>query len=236
VPDPLVLSTLESCALFRGLDRAWRNRLAAETRIRRYPKGTAVLHQGQECPGLFVVASGLVRVYKIGASGKEHVLHFAEPGATFAEVAVIGDFPNPADADAAEDSICLLLPADRFRSLLRTHHDFCLQFVAAMSHWVRRLVGLLEDIVLRDAVGRVAGHLLRAPGADSGEAFTLPVMKKDLASHLNLTSETLSRTLRRLADLRLIEMPSPQRIRILDREALSEINEGILPGEYDASG
>jgi len=231
--DPKVESMFAICPLFRGLEPRWLAKLASEARIRRYPKGTMILRQGEECPGLFVVGAGLVRVFKIGATGKEHVLHFAEPGMTFAEVAVIGGFPTPANADAAEDSVCLLLPADLFRRHLEEDHDFCLQFVRGMSYWVRNLVGLLEDLVLRDAVGRVARHLLRAEGAGRGEAFVLPVAKKDLASHLNLTSETLSRTLRRLADTGLIETPSAHAIRIVDRRGLEGVAEGFLPGDSD---
>ena len=32
------------------------------------------------------------------------------------------------DAEAAEDSLCALLPGARFRALVQEHHDFCLQF------------------------------------------------------------------------------------------------------------
>jgi len=198
-----------------------------------FRRGELILRQGDTCPGLFVVSSGSVRLYRLSPGGKEHVLHFVSPGGTFAEVAVIAGFNCPAFAEALEETACVLAPAEPFRALLRSSHAFCLQLLEGMGFWVRELVGLLEDIVLRDAVSRVAGHLLRMEGNRTGEAFALPVLKKDLASHLNLTSETLSRTLRRLEQCGLIELIAPQRIRILDREALGDVASGLPPGEFD---
>ena len=96
-----------------------------------------------------------------------------------------------------------------------------------------QLIGLLEDIVLRDGSGRVARHVLEADPSGGKEAFLLPVLKKDLASHLNLTSETLSRTLRRLAESGLIELGAGQRIRILDAAGLRDVAEGLLPAEFE---
>ena len=95
--------------------------------------------------------------------------------------------------------------------------------------WVRHLVGLLEDIVLRDATGRVARHLLKVGSGIAGAAFELPMLKKDLASHLNLTSETFSRTLRRLVDAGLIAQSDNNRLKVLNREGLQKIAEGLAP-------
>jgi CRP/FNR family transcriptional regulator len=191
-----------------------------------YKKGEIIFRQGQSCPGVFVVGRGTVRVYKIAPSGKEHVLHFASEGMTFAEVAAIGQFDCPAHAEALEDTICALLPQEAFLKAMRSDHDLCMQLLQGMAGWVRHLIGLLENIVLRDAAGRVARHLLQQ-AAGSGSEFALPILKKDLASHLNLTSETLSRTLRRLAESAMIEMPDQQSIRVLDRGGLAEIADGL---------
>jgi CRP/FNR family transcriptional regulator len=103
--------------------------------------------------------------------------------------------------------------------------------MAGMAKWVRELVGLLEDIVLRDATARLARHLIQSDATRGRGEFTLPMRKRDLASHLNLTSETLSRTLRRLSELGLIETHDRQ-LRILELAKLQEIADGLLPAEF----
>jgi CRP-like cAMP-binding protein len=102
-----------------------------------------------------------------------------------------------------------------------------------MALWVRTLIGLLEDLVLRDATARVARKLLEADPTGGRGEFVLPFLKRDLASHLNLTSETLSRTLRRLAEAGLIELGDGQRMRIRDAAAMREVAAGLPPAEFE---
>jgi len=190
-----------------------------------FETGTMIFRQDDPPPGMFVVVDGRVRVYKLAPNGKEHVLHLAGPGDTFAEVAVMGGYRCPAFAEAIEPTRCLLLPLTPLSKSLDTDHDLCRQLLSGMARWVRHLVGLLEDIVLRDAVGRVARYLMEV--SEGRQTLELPTMKKHLASHLNLTSETLSRTLRRLMDAQLIETTSRGALRIVDRQGLDAMAQGV---------
>jgi len=217
-------SIIAECTLLRGVSLGHRRRLVDMARRVTFPAGTLVFRQDDPCPGIFCVGSGVVRVYRIGAGGKEHTLHMAGSGQTFAEVAVIGGFPCPAFAEATQATQCALLPASAVLAMLKEEHAFCLELLVGMSHWVRHLTDLLEDITLRDASGRVARHLLQA-GQEVRGMVGLAGLKKHIASQLNLTSETFSRVLRKLADAGVVELVGDKRLRIVDRKALESLSE-----------
>ena len=223
-----VAEILDACRLFSAVEPAGFQRLVTIARLAKFRKGEVVFREGQECPGVYVVGSGLVRVFKTAPSGKEHVLHMVGPGQTFAEVAAIGGFNVPASAEAVAPSTCVLLPMDRFRKALEEDHALCLGMMTGLTLWVRHLVGLMEDIVLRDAVGRLARYLLDSQTDEEG-LIELPTLKRHVASHLNLTSETFSRSLRRLIDAGVIRQGDHNRVEVTDRDKLRLIAEGLVP-------
>ena len=100
--------------------------------------------------------------------------------------------------------------------------------LSGLSLWVKHLVGLLEDVVLRDAAGRIANYLLDSPRSRDGDV-ALPSLKRYVASHLNLTSETFSRTFRRLVDAGLISVGTKNRVRIVAPERLRNVAQGTIP-------
>ncbi len=223
-----IVEILHQCKLFADVQPSGFQRLGLIARIRRFGRGHLIFRERDACPGVYVVGSGQVRVFKTGSAGKEHVLHMVGPGQTFAEVAAIGGFPCPASAEAVADSVCALLPGDLFRRALQEDHELCLGMMTGLTLWVRHLVNLMEDIVLRDAAGRLARFLLESPAAADG-SIELPGLKRHVASHLNLTSETFSRTLRRLTDAGLIEQPDGGRVRLVAAEGLRQVARGLFP-------
>ena len=101
--DPRAI--LSACKLLCHVRGPAQERLVGMSRRQSFTRGERVFKEGDACPGVYIVDSGLVRVFKIAPNGKEHVLHLVSPGATFAEVAAIGGFPCPAHAEALADTI-----------------------------------------------------------------------------------------------------------------------------------
>ncbi len=221
---PQLVTILQECPFFSRLDERRFARLFAMSRLVRFRKGQMVFRQGQDCPGIFIVGTGLVRIFQRGPQGREQVLHLVGPGGTFAEVAAIGGFQCPANAEAVTASVCALVPQEPFTRWMQEDHELCLKIIFGLTAWTRYLVGLLEDVTLRDATGRLARWLLTSVGENG--IIRLPSFKRHLASQLNITSETLSRTLRRLQDGGIIQSNGRGVIRILDRARLESAAAG----------
>jgi CRP/FNR family transcriptional regulator len=111
---------------------------------------------------------------------------------------------------------------------LAEDHELCFGMMTSLSVWVRQLVTLMEDVTLRDAAGRVARFLIALKADDAG-TVKWPGLKRYVASHLNLTSETFSRTLRRMVEAGLIEELEKNRIRLIQPKKLRQVAEGLFP-------
>lgn len=219
-----IIEILENCPLFAQVNDAGFRRLFAVARLVRFRKGQMIFRQGEACSGMYVVGSGLVRVFKRGAQGQEKILHLVGPGETFAEVAALGEFDCPASAEAISATTCAFVPIESLQQLIRENHELCRQLLIGLCLWVRRFVDLVEDLTLRDAAGRVARFLL-CQVDENQNTIHLRGLKRHLAAQLDLTSETLSRILRRLETRGLIKHLSRSELQILDSAGLERLAE-----------
>ena len=103
-----------------------------------------------------------------------------------------------------------------------------------LKHALRSAEDRVALLGLRSAAERVAGFLI-SMSAQAGQDGTieLPMCRLDIADHLALTTETVSRTLSQFARRRLIGFCGPQRVRILDRCELEDMAGG--PGTAAAN-
>ena len=225
---PSVIDILADCRLFSAVPAKSFQRLATMARLAKFARARPFSAKTRSCPGVYVVGKGMVRVFKTGAGGKEHVLHMVEAGGTFAEVAAMGEFNVPASAQAVEATLCVLLPQPAFRKALEEDHPLCLGMLMGLSLWVKHLVGLLEDVVLRDAAGRIANYLLDAAGRRRRRGLAQPQTLHGQSSQSDQRDlfADISPPHRRGIDLAGREEP----VRIVAPERLRSIAQGQLPG------
>jgi CRP/FNR family transcriptional regulator len=212
-------SLLRRCELFASAAGQSLQRLAGTAQPASFASGQQVLQQNEPCPGLYIVETGFVREFKKRADDKQHTLQLVGPAGALGTMAAIGDFLSPASAEAVAETQAYLFSGPSFRAALSHDHELCRAVLSGVTIQSRHLVNLIEDVVLRDAVGRLAHYLLELPAGPDGVS-QLPTLKRYVASHLNITCETFSRTMRRLVQSGMISQPSLEEVRILDRDRL----------------
>lgn len=199
-----LVGSLRCCQLFSSLSGDDLQLIASFVRPLTLAKGDYVFHEGEPSQGFYVVQSGAVNVHRVNAAGKEQVIHVFRAGESFAEAALALPTGYPADARAVEPSSVLLLPKGPVLELLGRRPDLALLMLGSMSAHLRVVVGLLDDLTLKDVETRLLNWLVKHGRSAANGVIKLPGTKRVLAAELGTSSETLSRTLGRLRDEKLI--------------------------------
>jgi len=216
---------LRQSHLGAGLDEKELQSLAAIAQPRRLGQGAMLFLEGDRAAGFFVLLSGRLRIYKAAPGGREYTIHQISPGQMFAEVAIFHGERFPANCAALDDSLVAFFPKDRFIGLIRESPQISLKIIGSLSAFLRDYNRQIENLSLREVPARLASFLLGESLRQQRQIVTLDCSKKELARRLGTISETLSRSLRKLRELRLIEVVG-DRITILDSGELSRIAEG----------
>src|SRR4030043_1799651 len=87
---------LQAMRYFSGIDAAQLEHIRHLFKEVRYDKGVHFLAEGNYTDSLYFIVSGLVKVYKTSANGKEQVLHLAPPGDSLNDVSLYDGGPNAA--------------------------------------------------------------------------------------------------------------------------------------------
>jgi len=216
-----VASTLRCCQLFSGLSAEDLEAIAAFAVLRNLDRGEYLFQQGAPSEGFYVVQRGAINVHRVSPAGKEQVIHVFRSGESFAEAAITTPTGYPADARAVEPSTVLLIPKAPILDLIGRRPDLALRMLGSMSQHLRVVVGMLDDLTLKDVETRLANWLLRHGKGRAGP-LQLPGTKRVLAAELGTSSETLSRTFASLRDRKIIAV-SGNTITLRDPEALQAV-------------
>ena len=226
----IIQSCLQSCQLFASLPAPDTATIASMVVSKNLSKGDYLFRQGDPSEGFYVVQKGAINVHRTSATGKEQVIHVFRPVDSFAEAALATPGGYPADARAIAASSVLLVPKADFVALLRKRPELALRMLGSMSQHLRVVVGVLDDLSLKNIESRLANWLLNRcvrPFDGSPQKIQLDRTKRVLAAEMGITSETLSRTLAKFREKKLLRV-SGNAITINQPRALEELLQRYL--------
>jgi CRP-like cAMP-binding protein len=183
-------------------------------------RGKFILLESEPADALYFVVSGVVKVFKTSADGREQILQIVRPGESFNDTPVLDGGLNPASAQAMGTVVLYGIKNSDMGTILRTHPQVALNVIRVLSQKVRHLVSLVEDLSFKHVTARLAKILLEYAG--DGVSPTKPrLTQQEMAAMAGTAREMIGRSLKELEDEGIIRLEH-HRIVVTDKEALKK--------------
>lgn len=186
---------------------------------RHFDDGQVLFVEGEPCEGMYVIASGAVRIFKSSSSGREILLMLQEAPATVAEVPVFDGGPYPASTQAVGDVVAYLISKHDFEELCRQNPEVSLKILSIVGRRLRALVNIVHQVTFGSVRQRLAQMLLDMESQQQATPFSLKQTHQELALSLGSVREVISRNLGRFQAQGLIRIDN-RRVWIEDRAGL----------------
>lgn len=196
-----------------------------------FDAGQIIFSEGDALEYYFTVQKGVARATRLLSDGRRTILDFLYEG-DFLGLNASGFYPYTAEAVSTVSLCCF--PLAKFRGL-----------VSQFPQMEERLLSIFQDRLIASQ-NQVANLARKSPDeklatflidiakknrhAPEVGVFTLPMGREDIADHLGLTMETVSRTFSRFREAGLIEVKNRNNVRIMNALALSNQAQGERDG------
>lgn len=225
---PEDVSCVRRVPLFGGLTKEQQDLVGTLARPQMLAQGELVHDAGESSGRLSVVHSGQVKLSRTLPSGRQRLLRVAEPGETLGEHSFLIGSRTLDQAEAITNVRLCVFSHDDFAGLVTEYPRIAMHMLRDLGE---RLAQVERSLALSTAgvEVRLADYLLRRPllrGVPGSSArvpqVRLPLSKKDIASMLGTTPESLSRALTRLTSETLITVHADV-VTLLDPEGLEDL-------------
>ena len=225
------LPALSDYPLFAGLSEAELAQIAHCLSKRVFGKGAYLYHPGNPAANVYLIESGLVRIFFCDQRGQEYIIQLAGRRSVVGVPMLYDDQTRVMGAAAVQPVVVLVLEkqdlarfAERFPRLMQNIYRW-------MDQALRNMVQFTQSLVTLDVNGRLAAlimylsWLIASP--QSPDEFEIPLSQAELASWLGTSRGHLNRALAKLQQLGLIRVEG-QKLTILDRPGLRRVTEDLL--------
>jgi CRP/FNR family transcriptional regulator len=214
------LESLKSLPYFSGLSESVLASVSKHVFEKKAERGEILIFEGEPAEALYFVITGVVKVFKTSADGKEQIFRIIRPGDSFNDVPVLTGGVNLASASAMSAVVLHGIKKKDLETVSREYPQVALNVIKVLSLRVEELISLVEDFSFRHVSGRVAKILLEYTGNGEGEKPRLT--QQEMAAMIGTAREMVGRSLKNLEEEGAIRMER-SRIIITNQKTLRDI-------------
>lgn len=184
---------LERVAFYRDAPPALRSSMLGAARYRKLAPGEALFREGEAASHVAALGSGSVRVFRIGATGRQITLYHVRPqeSSLVGMLSVLLGRPLIATAQAEVATEVAMLPAAALREWVSASEAMRGFIFETMIRALVDVTSLLEDVAFHSIERRLAALL----GQHADDEQLIRMRHEDIAAELGTAREVVSRTL-----------------------------------------
>ena len=198
--------------------------LNSSKRCNIYEKGKVIFHEGNRVHGIYCVSKGKIKLYQLGAEGKEQIIRFGLPGDVIGYRALLSDEPLSASAESIEDAVVCFVPKEHVFKMLRENQSFNFKMLKELSHELGESVKTITDLAQKPVRERLAETLLMLKDTfdlDDEKTIQVKLSREELANIVGTATESVIRLLSEFKKEGLIAIEG-RNIKLLDLPAISK--------------
>jgi len=207
----MIKDKLRNIEMFNPLSNDELEKIVNISSVKKLSRDNILFYEGEKPQYFYLLLEGFVKFYKTDLKGNEVIMHFFSTPTFIAEMPSFENIPFPATAVVMrEESEFLLIEREKFLELLANDTRFTFYIVKSLTHKVRTLEQVINRNLIYDAMTKVCAFIKENPSE------VVNSKHKEIATILNMAPETLSRILKRLKTLNIID----KEYRLLDSDKL----------------
>lgn len=224
----MILKDLKKIDFFKNLSDEELKELEPYLAIVSFGKKESIFSEGEAPEWFYIVLKGKVKVTKLSHEGKEIILEVISPYDIFGGVAVLRNFPYPANAVAMETSEVLRISRKNLMRLVDRFPNLMYCIALQLGDRMKSSYDSLKNIALERVEARIAALLLKLSnkvGVETakGVLIDMRLTKQDVADMVGTTVETSIRTFSKFKKEGLVT-DADGKIIIKNREGLMSIS------------
>jgi CRP/FNR family cyclic AMP-dependent transcriptional regulator len=218
---------LEKIDWLRDQPEAIGTRLRKAAEIKHYLRGTMIFEPRVDPAHVYLLESGLIRIYRESRQAEEFTFGFVRPGEVFGECAAFLNSQRESYAVAVEPSDVMIIERQAFSAAIRESPSMFFSVANQIEGRFKDIESRIEDLVFRDARSRLANIILQLGeefGFQEGGHIVVPLRltHAELATLIGTSRPTVSIFLGEFEDENIVTR-SEGRLIVLDREKLKAL-------------
>ncbi|MFB0528027.1 MAG: Crp/Fnr family transcriptional regulator [bacterium] len=220
-------SVLKRVPIFSKIGDKELEKIAEISHLKKYRKDEDIFSEGEVGDALYILVSGVVKVFRTSSDGRIKTLALLQKGDFLGEMAILEKEIRSANVRAVEDAEILVINRRDFEASLTSNPQIAFKIMETLCARLRDADKQIESLTFQNVSGRLVIALLdlaekHGVRTEKGIKIDMELTHQELSEMVGTAREVVSRVLNDFRKTNCIEIEKHY-ITIIDKEELKKM-------------